>query len=358
MDAPANMQGSDAGARDAGQAVLGNLSVVGAFAAMAVGAILALSSLMSGARPATDRQAGSLPQPAATTAPVPQPNGGGTAGGAGTCAAQPQQPVPAAANPGAGSTGGAAFAVRTVIIRDTFGRKVVRGWGTAVQGGRYVISGTRSGYAVDGSAGSQVTPASGTTEVGGLGVDASALEARVRVSFNRYSRSGGENRARIIVRANTATDARTYDYEFGLSAPDGKRNLEAWIMRRVARKDAGLGGDMDTGLVQKPGAWFWLRGQIWGSGPVHLRLKVWSYGTPEPAAWNVDVVDINPPRQLRAGGHLLLSSYGNSGLPLRVKFDDLRAARLRVTAGQASASAVPAPAAAPAPDCSASAAGR
>jgi len=363
MVAPANIQGSTTGARDA---MLGKLSVGGAFAAMSIGAILAVGSLMSGARPATNQQIGSLPLPAASAAAaaaagpavVAQPNGGGAvtkraATGAGSCQAQPQQPQ-AAALPG-----GAALAVRTLIIRDSFNRKVARGWGSADRGGRYVISGSAVGYAVDGSTGSQVTPARGTTAVGGLAVDTSAVEVRVRVSFDRFSRSGGENRARIILRANTATDARTYDYEFALSAPDGKNTLEAWIMRRVARKDSGIGGDMDTGLLQQPGAWYWLRAQIWGSGPVRLRLKVWADSSPEPAAWNLDAVDAGPPRQLRGGGQFLLSSYGNSGLPLKVRFDDLRAVRLRPIAAQASGSAVSAPATpGSAPACTAFPAGR
>jgi hypothetical protein len=347
MVAPSNVRGFEADDGDARHAALGRLSVAGAFAAMGIGAVLAAGSLLGG-RLASGYQAAALSQgPAATTAVAgaAQPRAAGTTSAAASCYGEPQRPDQLAA-PGLN-----AVTIGSVIARDTFGRRVVGGWGTADVGGRYVASGSRSEYAVNGTSGLQVTPTRGATKVSGLRVNTSAVDVLVRVSFNRYSSPGGENRARIIVRANTATDARTYDYEFAISAPDGKHTLEAWIMRRAARSDVGVGGDMDTGLVQQPGAWFWIRAEIWGSGPVHLRIKIWPAGSPEPAAWNVSAIDNHAPPQLRAGGYLLLSSYGNSGLPLKVRFDDLRAVRLRVAAGQASGLAV----AGSAPDCSTSA---
>src|SRR5256714_5017339 len=315
---------------------LGTLSVAGAFAAMAIGAILALGSLVTGGA-ANSHQATSikqLPAVAAPSAAVQQPTVQQPAAvvqpSAASCNVQGQASAAAGTN-----VGGVAVAARTVFVQDTFHRVVARGWGSAEMGGRYVISGAASRYAVDGAAGSQITRTRGTTAVSGLLVTPANFDVRVRVSFGQYSRAGGENRARIIARANTALDGRTYDYEFAISAPDGKRTLEAWVMRRVAKVDTAIGGDMDTGLTQQTGAWFWLRAQIWGTNPVHLRVKIWRAGNPEPAAWNVEAVDPNPPLQLQSGGHLLLSSYGNSGLPLKVRFDDLRASRLRMTGPQA-----------------------
>jgi hypothetical protein len=322
MIAPSNAQRADS--RISGRTVLGGLALGGAVVAMVIGAMLTVGSHpgRGASRDASTAamNGGLAPAPSVVTETP-------AAAGPLACASQPSQNVASPAAPAMIASG--RLAARNIIARDSFDRVVVNGWGRADVGGPYVISGSRRDYGVAGS-GRQVTPERGTTEVGGLPVKVMAMDVRVRVGFNRNSRPGGENRARIILRANTGTDGRTYDYEFALSAPDGKQVLEAYIARRVGRIDSALAGDMDTGLVQQVGASFWIRGQISGTTQVRLRLKVWQAGTREPGAWNVDVVDARPPRQLQVPGHLLLSSYGNSHLPLAVRFDDLLAVRLRL----------------------------
>jgi hypothetical protein len=322
MIAPSNAQPADS--RVPGRTILGGLVLGAALVAMVIGAILTLGS-HPGRGASRDASTAAMNGGLAPAPPAPTETQ--AAAGPVACPSQPSQNLASAAAPAMVASG--RLAARSIIVRDSFDRIVVNGWGRADVGGPYVISGSRRDYGVAGS-GRQVTPERGTTEVGGLPVNVMAIDVRVRVAFNRNSRPGGENRARIILRANSGKDGRTYDYEFALSAPDGKQVLEAYIARRVGRIDSALAADMDTGLVQQPGASFWMRGQISGTTQVKLRLKVWKAGTREPVAWNVDIVDSRPPKQLQVPGHLLLSSYGNSHLPLAVRFDDLLAVRLRL----------------------------
>jgi len=217
----------------------------------------------------------------------------------------------------------------TVYGQDSFNRTVSNGWGTADAGGEWIATGLEApgAFAVDPSnLGSQSTATSGDTAVAGLGASTySDLDTKVRVKFDQASLAGGENRARILVRTDVASDIRQFDYEFALSAPDGKASLEAYIAKRESGIDSALAANTGTGLHQDITKFFWIRGQIVGTNPVTLRVKVWEDGTVEPATWSATATDNSPAAPLQAAGYIDLSSYGNSNLPLTVHFGDFQA---------------------------------
>jgi hypothetical protein len=220
----------------------------------------------------------------------------------------------------------------TVYAQDGFfNRTVTAGWGSAVVGGAWTVSGAEApgAFAVDPTNyGTQTTTASGDTAVAGLSGTYLNLDTSVRVKFDKTSVAGGENRARILVRTDAPADTRAYDYEFALSAPDGGGPLEAYIAKREGRgNDTQLAGG-STGLAQDTGSYFWIRGQVSGTTAVTLNLKVWQDGTSEPATWTATYTDTSPAAQLQGAGYVDLSSYGNSNLPLTVHFADFQAVSL------------------------------
>ena len=228
-------------------------------------------------------------------------------------------------------------AVGTVVGRDVFNRTVATTWGTADVGGDWSATGAEWATAFSVSPtgfGMQTTTTAGDTAVAGLPGTIRDLDTQVRVKFDSVTGTASttENRARILVRTDVASDIRLSDYEFALSEPAGATTLEAYIDKRQLGQgsDVALGQDTSTGLTQDTASYFWIRGQVVGTTSVTLRLKVWKDGTPEPATWNVTYTDASPAAALQGAGHVNLSSYGNANLPLTVHFADFQASSLDV----------------------------
>ena len=220
----------------------------------------------------------------------------------------------------------------SVVAADAFGRTSATSWGDAVTGGTWTATGAEYATAFSTSLsgfGMQTTDTSGDTALAGLPVTIRDVDAKVRVKFDSGTGvgSGGENRARIILRSDVASDTRTDDYEFALSQPANRPTLEAYIAKREGGQgtDVTLGSDTGTGLTQNTSSYYWIRAQAIGSTSVTLRLKVWLDGTTEPSAWNVDTIDPSPAAALQGAGHVDLSSYGNANLPLTVHFAEFQA---------------------------------
>jgi Fibronectin type III domain len=228
-------------------------------------------------------------------------------------------------------------AVGTVFGRDVFNRTVATTWGTADVGGDWSATGAEWATAFSVSPtgfGMQTTTTAGDTAVAGLPGTIRDFDTQVRVKFDSVTGAASttENRARILVRTDVASDTRLSDYEFALSEPAGATTLEAYIDKRQLGQgsDVALGQDTSTGLTQDTASYFWIRGQVVGTTSVTLRLKVWKDGTPEPATWNVTYTDASPAAALQGAGHVNLSSYGNANLPLTVHFADFQASSLDV----------------------------
>jgi hypothetical protein len=223
----------------------------------------------------------------------------------------------------------------TLFGQDGFNRTSATTWGTADVGGAWSNTGVESATAFSVSPagfGMQTTTSAGDTAVAGLAGTIRDVDTKVRVKFDSGTGVGSlaENRARILVRSNVASDTRQDDYELALSQPAGKSSLEAWIAKRELGPghDVPLGSDTSTGLTQDASAFYWIRGQVSGTTSVLLRLKVWKDGTAEPATWNVTTTDSSPAAALQGAGHVDLSSYGNANLPLTVHFTDFQASSL------------------------------
>ena len=220
----------------------------------------------------------------------------------------------------------------TIFGQDAFDRTSATSWGTADVGGIWSATGAESATAFSVSPtgfGMQTTTTSGDTAVAGLPGTIQDVDAKVRVKFDQGTLPGStlENRARILVRSEVASDSRQYDYEFALNEPPDGKNLQAFIRKRESGSgsDQLLAWDTDTLLPQDTGSYFWIRGQVSGTSAVTLRLKVWKDGTAEPAAWNATYVDTTPAVALQGPGHVDLSSYGNDNLPLTVHFAEFQA---------------------------------
>lgn len=201
----------------------------------------------------------------------------------------PNGPSPAATTPearppaSAEAPGGPAV----LVARDNFGRVVDHGWGSADLGGGY--SATAEGFAA-----LSVESGRATTQVGPEGAgwavlsDAEARDTEVLVSLGFQGSTEGQVSAGAVLRA--IEDAM---YSVRVLSSAGSTGL---IIELTAagpgNEDKLLAGPQPLPDVDlAPGRVIRLRAQTQGSDPTTIRARAWLLGNPEPAAWQISVVD-------------------------------------------------------------------
>ena len=194
-----------------------------------------------------------------------------------------------------GNTGTATAAVTVssgVLAQDTFTRANQGGWGTSSSGISWAPS--SAGLSIAGNEGVVNSTSSSVYETLGTSTTADA-DGRVR-----FSVAASTNTAGIVLRAQS--NGNMY-----LGRYDGAGHLQ--FEYRV--------GTSWTHVAQPnfspvPNAFYWLRFQVQGT---NVNLKVWAYGTAEPASWLISVVSSG----IASPGLMGLYSYAGAGTP--VNFD-------------------------------------
>lgn len=192
-------------------------------------------------------------------------------------------------------TPGAAF-----VARDDFERAVTGGWGSALIGGPWSVTGAASQWSVAASRGMVGVPA-GTGPTARLGVSAADIDALVRLSTDRPSTGGGQY-VSVVGRSIPGVG----DYRVKLRLASGGA-VTAWLSRTVGTTSADLASVVVPGLTYAAGDTLAVRLQVAGTAPTGLRAKVWKDGTAEPAAWLVIAADATP--GLAAAGGFAITPY-------------------------------------------------
>lgn len=204
------------------------------------------------------------------------------------------------------------------VAVDGFGRTVSGGWGPADVGGAYSLHGGGADYSVNAGAGTMTLGAAWSTRLAWLN-DAATTDTRFSfgVRANQAPQGGGYY-ASMLARRVDGSNLYLTKLRFDQS---GRVYLQ--LSRIAGGAEALLTGEVQAaGVAYTPNALLWVRGEVVGTAPTTLRLKVWAEGTPEPSAWQVTATDSTPALQTAGapGLHGYLADY--AGSPLTLSFRD------------------------------------
>jgi len=229
-----------------------------------------------------------------------------------TAAATTTAPTPP---PTVNTTTSTAPPTDTARDRDSFGRIVSGGWGSADTGGVWSVS-PSSAFSVDGAVGRFSSTAGTSRRASLIASPAIDTDLQLTVSNDRATSGSGLYFSAIARSVPGATDYRTVVRTMS----DG---------RVTVRLDRGTSATIAAevvvpGVRLSPGQELRVRVQTVGTAPTTVRAKVWPAGAAEPAAWLVQTTDSTP--GLQAPGTVGLYSYLSSSAtngPITTSIDDL-----------------------------------
>jgi hypothetical protein len=211
--------------------------------------------------------------------------------------------------------------VTTTFARDTFGRTVPNGLGSAEVGGLWSWTGSSSNLAVGGGAATIRLAAGAGTYVTLPQAVAPTVDAQVTLAPDKAATGSGIYLS-LIGRRTTGGDYRA------------KLRIQSTgaVTLVLVRVSAAGAETALTSEVAVPGVTFavgdriHLRLQVTGSSPTALRARAWKDGTTEPTTWLLTATDSTA--GLQTPGYLGLFAYLSSGAtnaPVTIAMDDLLA---------------------------------
>jgi PKD repeat protein len=203
------------------------------------------------------------------------------------------------------------------LARDTFGRTVAGGWGSAEVGGPWAVGGATSKYAVDGSAGLMTLPAAASSASAGLnGVSSLTTDTRFTTKLDKAPNGGGLH---LTVIGRNVAGAGDYRTKLLISATGGMTLIAE---KAVAGTVTSL-GSASVPLTFSVTDTYNVRVRVSGTAPATVQAKVWKVGTAEPATWQISRTDSDPVLQ-NAGSVIIVSYLSGSATiaPLQLRFDD------------------------------------
>ncbi len=205
---------------------------------------------------------------------------------------------------------------------DAFARTIASGWGTADKGGTWTLSGLASKYSVAAGTGSMIAKAGEQDSAMLSAVSSSDTDLKMTLGTNVLATGNGTYLTLVgrKVATNTEYEARARILSSGsvalqLSALTGT-STAVTIKPEV----------VPSGLSAAGGKAVTVRFQVTGTAPTTLRLKAWTVGTTEPAAWQLTATD--SVAALQKPGSVGLIAYVSSGstvTPVTIKVSDLSA---------------------------------
>ena len=188
---------------------------------------------------------------------------------------------------------------------DDFARSATGGWGAAPIGGPWTLSGTVSGYSVDGGEGLMALPTAGTNRKAQVqGVSVGDVELRTVLSSEELSDGGGTF-------VSLAGRASGFSSEYRAKAWVKSTGAVQLQLNSLQSTETTLAAANITGLSVAAGERLAVRAQITGSSPTTIRAKVWTAGTAEPAAWQLTATDSTPELQDAGAVGYSVSNAGN-----------------------------------------------
>lgn len=196
--------------------------------------------------------------------------------------------------------------------RDSFGRNVATGLGSADVGGAWSLLQSAANYRVDGDRAVFVQPAGGSQRYAYL-QSVSSTDTAVEVDVTLPQRPvGGSSYSTVHLR-------RIGDDEYVarlIVATNGGVTVQ--IMRNGT-----VLTNVGTSINLAAGDTIRVRGEATGVSPTTLNLKAWKIGTAEPTVWNTTTTDTTA--ALQAPGQVGLGVYLGGGVtntPFQTRFDN------------------------------------
>lgn len=209
----------------------------------------------------------------------------------------------------------------TTYVQDSFSRTVTNSWGTADLGGAYSLSSTPANFDVNGAEGSiRINITNTVRSAWLLGVSALDVDETFRVKTDKVAQNGSQI-AYFIARRVGSTTNYLGRVRF---APDGSIRVQATA--EVNGVQTLLGGEkVLSGVTQTANTYYWLRGQVVGTNPTTIRLKIWVDGQPEPSTWLYSATDSTAALQApgSVGVRVYLATQATNA-PVIFTFDDYR----------------------------------
>jgi len=210
-----------------------------------------------------------------------------------------------------------------VYALDTFGRDITDGWGSAVEGGTYTLTGSPANFDVDGSTGLIVVPQPNYVRTAVL-ADVSARDVDIIVTVSTDKRAGGGSQETYVVARRTGTNT---EYRLGIQLrPDG--TVTAVVFRVTSGTAQRLGQAVIVpGLTHQAAVPLRIRALVSGASPTTLSVKVWQDGQPEPSNWTLTRSDATA--SLQGAGAVGLRTFvakASTVGPVRFRLDDFRVA--------------------------------
>jgi PKD repeat protein len=202
------------------------------------------------------------------------------------------------------------------IARDTFGRELASGWGSAETGGAWTPAGTAADMAVTAGSG-RLTAAPGTTAGGTLAVSARDVAVQADVVLERAASGGGS----WVSLGSRLVGGTLYSAQLFFAA-DGTVQLS--LVRSVSWTETWLAGTTLPGRYT-PGTSLTVRFEVEGTAPAALRVKAWTTGTAQPEAWQVQTTDATAALQRPGGLRTAVYTARSATAATAVRVDGLRA---------------------------------
>lgn len=204
---------------------------------------------------------------------------------------------------------------------DTFGRTVANGWGSAVTGGLWSVTGSAANYSVGSGEGAMRAASAGATSTAFLGgVSQVNTDLRSTIALNKAQTGGGSYVSIIGRRVNSTNDYRA-KLRF---LATGELNVS--LSRTLSGTEATLVGGKLAGFTYQPGEKLNVRLLVTGTNATSLKVKVWRAGTAEPGTWTYSGTDSSAALQAPGSlGAALYLSGSSTNAPMTLSLDDLTA---------------------------------
>ncbi len=172
------------------------------------------------------------------------------------------------------------------LARDSFGRSVAGGWGTADAGGAWSVAGTPSAFAVNGSTGTVSLVRAAGQSARLLDTSTSDVDLHATLSFDRQANGGGQYAALI---ARHVSGGNEYRIRMHVTSSG---NIALSFSRFVHGSETLITGDTTVpGLHFTPDTQYDLHATLTGTSPTNVQARIWPDSTTEPSTWNLTTTD-------------------------------------------------------------------
>lgn len=203
-------------------------------------------------------------------------------------------------------------------VKDTFGRTVASGWGTADSGQAWTVTGAAADYAVSAGYGSATNPTTGIAHLALVTAPSADVDLYTDVATDQLA-TGSSLLSGPVVRAVDNNNHYAARVEFTTAGA-----VVLTLRKRVAGVETVL-GTYTSPLVHTAGTFYRVRFQVIGSA---LKARVWAATGTEPGVWHAEATDtaITAANKL---GIRCFRNTGNTTANAQFRFDNLTQTNLQ-----------------------------